>query len=177
MKNIFPLFLLLSIIYCTQKTGSAEVLESNPMHSVRPVHYIEAEEQQCFKTTLNQIKCDDESLLLRGKVENVTMEKITFIASPNLSRGKIHLSKPRPLVVDIEDYNGFGAAIGNESQRLNDLKITYFLNQNNKLLYFRSYKFLELEVGKSYRFNADLITVSTLKRKKKIVILKNAVLN
>lgn len=81
------------------------------------------------------------------------------------------------MVVDVQDYKGFEDAIGNEAVRLNNLKITYFLNQNNKLLYFRSYKFLDLEVGKSYRFNAVLITVSTVKSQKKIVILKNAVLN
>lgn len=177
MKNIFPLFLLFSLIYCTQKTVSAEVLENSPVHSVKSIQNVEVEEQQCFKTSLNQIKCDDGSLLLRGQVENVTMENITFIASPNLSRGKIHLGKPRPLVVDVQDYKGFEDAIGNEAERLNNLKITYFLNQNNKLLYFRSYKFLDLEVGKSYRFNAVLITVSTVKSQKKIVVLKNAVLN
>lgn len=58
------------------------------MHSVKSIQNVEAEKQQCFKTSLNHIKCDDGGLLLRGKVENVTMENITFIASPNLSRGK-----------------------------------------------------------------------------------------
>lgn len=66
MKNIFPLFLLFSLIYCTQKTVSAEVLENSPVHSVKSIQNVEAEEQQCFKTSLNQIKCDDGSLLLRG---------------------------------------------------------------------------------------------------------------
>lgn len=75
------------------------------------------------------------------------MENITFIASPNLSRGKIHLGKPRPLVVDVQDYKGFEDAIGedaigNEAERLNNLKITYFLNQITNSYIFALINFL-----------------------------------
>ncbi|WP_228393936.1 hypothetical protein [Chryseobacterium artocarpi] len=173
MKNILCLFCCTIFLLVSCQKRNIQMF-NNPAKVVKTDSVSDTPllGEQCLTTIDHTTKCDDNNVLLKGKILKIESESFQFIASPVEFKNQILVGKPRPLSVDILDFEEFKNKMDkNHLRKMENIKITYFLKQDKSELVFRSYQLLDLKIESTYTFNAVLYKITTSDQVKRIIFI------